>query len=322
MENPAFIITIYLCDMGKFLHSTISEEILNDIIILISNRQNNSLRGLATKLNISTSHFKRLITYLQSEKLIKNWNIVTNPNILPKMKILLFFLKTNPNEPEVVNKLLENYSDQALSQLEGITGNYSLVGQFHYIDTSHFLDSLEFLYSLAGKTGFQKYQLIEVIDVLKISGFCSSKITRSLRLGEHDKLQKIRNITSGAKMPLTSYQIAQQLDISQPAIAKLLKKWKDENIILGYSITTDYWKDHFVHAYIQLKAPLGKYQMVIDYCIDRIEVQDVFRTNHEYSLLLRTRFLSLKDLNSFIKDIFQHSLVEDTITSIILDFLR
>jgi len=302
--------------------STISKEMLQDIFNIISNRSNNSLRGLGTKLNMSTSQFKRIINYLQREKLIKNWNIVINPNIFPKMKILLFFLKTNPNEPEVVNKLLENYNDQALSQLEGITGNYSLVGEFHYMDTSLFLDSLEFLYSLAGKTGFQKYQLIEVIDVLKISGFCSSKITRLLRLGEHEKLQKIRTLTSGAKMPLTSYQIAQQLEISQPAIAKLLKKWKDENVILGYSITTDYWKDHFVHAYIQLKAPLGKYQMVIDYCIHRIEVQDVFRTNHEHSLLLRTRFPSLKDLNCFLKEIFQHSHVEDTITSIILDFLR
>jgi len=198
----------------KFTRLVISKEILHDIFILISNRSNNSLRGLATELNISTSQFRRIINYLQTEKLIKSWNMVINPNIFPKMKILLFFLKTNPNEPEVVNKLLENYNDQALSQLEGIAGNYSLVAQFHYVDTSHFLDSLEFLYSLAGKTGFQKYQLIEVIDVLKISGFCSSKITRSLRSGEHDKLQKIRTLTSGAKLPLTSYQIAQQLGIS------------------------------------------------------------------------------------------------------------
>ena len=302
--------------------SAISKETLHDIFILISLRSNNSLRGLATKLNLSTSQFKRIINHLKTEELIKNWNIIINPNILPKMKILFFFLKTNPNEPEVVNKLLNNYDDQALSQLEGITGTFSLVGQFHYIDTTHFLDSLEFLYSLAGKTGFQKYQLIEVIEVLKISGFYSSKISRSLRSGEHYKLEKIRTLNSGAKMPMTSYQIAQELNLSQPAIAKLLKKWKDETVILGYSIKTDYWKDQFINAYIQLKAPLGKYQLVIDYCIHRNEVQDVFRTNHEYSLLLRTRFLSLNDLNSFLQDLFQHSIVEDTITSIVLDFLR
>ncbi|MHA2343251.1 MAG: Lrp/AsnC family transcriptional regulator [Candidatus Hodarchaeales archaeon] len=282
--------------------SAISKETLHDIFILISLRSNNSLRGLATKLNLSTSQFKKIINYLKTEELIKNWNIIINPNILPKMKILFFFLKTNPNEPEVVNKLF--------------------VGQFHYIDTTHFLDSLEFLYSLAGKTGFQKYQLIEVIEVLKISGFCSSKISRSLRSGEYYKLEKIRTLNSGAKMPMTSYQIAQELNLSQPAIAKLLKRWKDETVILGYSIKTDYWKDHFINTYIQLKAPLGKYQLVIDYCIHRNEVQDVFRTNHEYSLLLRTRFLSLNDLNSFLQDLFQHSIIEDTITSIVLDFLR
>jgi DNA-binding Lrp family transcriptional regulator len=302
--------------------SSISKEKFHDILILISQRSNNSLRGLATNLNLSTSQLKRIINHLKAEKVIKNWNIIINPNILPKMKILFFFLKTNPNEPEVVIKLLNNYNEQALSQLEGITGTFSLVGQFHYIDTSHFLDSLEFLYSLAGKTGFQKYQLIEVIEVLKISGFFCSRINRSLRSGEHYKLEKIRTLISDAKMPLTSYQIAQELKISQPAIAKLLKKWKDETVILGFSINTDYWKDHFINAYIQLKAPLGKYQLVIDYCIHRNEVQDVFRTNHEYSLLLRTRFLSLNDLNSFLQDLFQNSIVEDTITSIVLDFLR
>ena len=123
-------------------------------------------------------------------------------------------------------------------------------------------------------------------------------------------------------MPLTSYQIAQKLEISQPAVAKLVKKWKDESVILGYSITTDYWENNFIHTYIQLKAPLGKYKTVIDYCIHRDEVQDVFRTNHEYSLLLRTRFLSLNALNVFLQELFQHSLIEDTITSVILDFLR
>lgn len=302
--------------------TAISKENLHEVLSLISLRSNNSLRGLATKLNLSTSQFKRIINHLRSEKIIKNWSIIINPNILPKMKILLFFLKTNPNEPDVVNKLLGNYNDQELSQLEGITGTYSLVGQFHFIDTSHFLDSLEFLYSLAGKTGFQKYQLIEVIEVLKISGFYSSKINRSLRSGELDKLQKIRTLISNANMPLTSYQIAQKLNKSQPAVAKLLKKWKDETVILGYSIDTDYWNHHFIHAYIQLKVPLGKYQTVIDYCILRNEVQDVFRTNHEYSLLIRTRFLSLDNLNTFLQDVFQHSVVEDTITSIILDFLR
>ena len=75
----------------------ISKEIFHDILILISQRSNNSLRGLATKLDLSTLQFKRIINHLKTEELIKNWNILINPNILPKMKILFFFLKTNPN---------------------------------------------------------------------------------------------------------------------------------------------------------------------------------------------------------------------------------
>ena len=61
--------------------SAISKETLHDIFILISLRSNNSLRGLATKLNLSTSQFKRIINHLRTGELIKNWNIIINPNM-------------------------------------------------------------------------------------------------------------------------------------------------------------------------------------------------------------------------------------------------
>ena len=306
----------------KIHHSRISKDLLEEILVQTSDRSNNSLRGLATKLNISTSQFNGIIKLLREEKIIKNWNIVVNPKIYPKMKILFFLLKTNPTEPEVIEKLLSYFDNDTLKHIEGITGTFSLIGQFHYDDSSQFLSSLEYLYSLAGKTGFQKYQIIEVIDVFKISGFCCPKITKSLRSSENEKFLKISKLVHQADMPLTSYQIAKYLNISQPAIAKLFKKWKDDNFILGYSIETNYWNKNYIHSYIQVKAPLGRYQEVIDFCLERTDVLDIFRTNHEYSLLLKTRFSSLNELNSFLKSLFFNSFVEDTITIIVLDFLR
>lgn len=293
-----------------------------DILIVLGLRSMNSLRGLAHGLELPTTKLKRIISLLKKRKIIKSWTFILNPAINEKNKLFFFFLKTNPNEPEIVTKLLEKYNDTELSRLVGITGEFSLIGQFHYPNPSSFLESLEELYSIVGETGFQKYQLIEAIETKKYSGFKCEEIKRHLRPSEEEKLQTIRDLNCQSEYPLSSYQIAKQLKLTQPVISRQLKRWKDDHIILGYSCQTDYWRSNYIHSYIQIKAALGKYQEIIKFCLLDNRVLDVLRTNSEYSLLIKTRFPNLKDLNDFLKDLYSKTKLEDTITSIILDFLR
>ena len=121
---------------------TLLDSLSEDILHMLCFRSTNFFRGLPRTLGVSSSTFKRNITFLKKNKFIKSWTFVLNPTILAKNKILFFFLKTNPNEPEIVSKLLHKYNNNELSNLVGITGNYSLIGQFHYPDPSSFLDDL------------------------------------------------------------------------------------------------------------------------------------------------------------------------------------
>jgi DNA-binding Lrp family transcriptional regulator len=299
-----------------------SPKTVERVLRILSHRNLNTIRGLSNELEISTTKLKKQILFLKKENIIKSWSIVINPTTQPQNKIFYLFIKTNPNEPAIVSNILQTYDDEELSRFEGITGDFSLVGRFHYPTPSSFLASLEHLYSIVGETGFKKYQLVEVIEIQKLSGFRCRKITDSLRLSEIESLTKIQSLNSQSKYPLSSYQIAKLMKKQQPVVSRQLKKWKDGNVILGYSLITDYWKHNYIHAYVQLKAPLGQYQNVIDFCMTNDHIQDIFRTNQEYSLLLGTRFPNLQELNSFLKNLYTHSTVEDTVTSIVLDFLR
>lgn len=304
--------------MIPFKIDPLSEEILT----AIGFRPVNSLRGLANGLELSTTKLKRHVSLLKEDKIIKSWTFVFNPTVNEKNKFFFLFLKTNPNEPEIMTKLLQQYNNSELSRLVGITGEFSLLGQFHYPNSSSFLTSLEELYSLVGETAFQKFQLIEVIETKKYSGFFCGEIERPLKSSEELKLKQIVKLNYQSEYPLSSYQIAKKLKFTQPVISRLLKRCKDDHIILGYSCQTDYWKNSFIHSYIQVKATLGRYQDIIELCLHDNRVLDVFRTNSEYSLLLRSRFPHLKDLNDFLKNLYRKTKLEDTYTSIVLDFSR
>ncbi|UCG89757.1 MAG: Lrp/AsnC family transcriptional regulator [Candidatus Heimdallarchaeota archaeon] len=298
-----------------------SNEIIEKILYALSTRRRSSLRGIAAEIGISSTWLRKQILIMRKNGLIKSWQLVLNP-LSHQQRIFFLLLKTNPNEPLVVNELLNNYNQNLLSTLEGITGDFSLICRFHFPNATEFLNSLDHLYELIGETGFQKYQMIEVIKVHKEQGFPVTTLKRKLKSGELKILLEIQKLGDTYDFPPSTYKIAKNLHVNQPAIYRKLTKWKNENFILGYSVYTPYWQGKYIHAYIQVKAPLGKYKLTIDFCIPDNRVRNIYRTNQEYSLLLRTRHPNLADLNNFLKILYQKAEVEDTLTLIVLDFLR
>jgi len=300
-----------------------SRKSIEQILFGLSKRKNPSLRGVAEEIGVSSSWLRKQTQRMRKEGIIKSWRLILNPRSL-QQQIFFFLLKTNPNEPEVITKLLkisELKTDSELSALEGITGDYSLIGRFHSPNASKFLDSLDHLYELVGKTGFQKFQLIEVIKAYKEHGLPCPEPSRFFQSqdGEYKKIKRIQKIGEASELPLSSYQIAKKLGVSQPAIYRQLKKWKDEKVIIGYSLCSPFWQNNFLHTYVHVKAPLGKYRSVIDYCLKNDQVLYVYRTNQEYSLLLKTRHSTLSELNNLLKNLYKHAEVEDTLTRLVLE---
>ena len=296
-------------------------ELIELILLTLSKRQRSSLRGIAAEIGISSTWLRKQILRMRKDGLIKSWQLVLNP-LSHQQRIFFLLLKTNPNEPRVVNELIGNYDQNSMSSLEGITGEFSLICRFHFPDATEFLDSLDHLYELIGETGFQKYQMIEVIKVHKERGLKVPQLTRQLKSDELDLLLAIQKLGRTLDLPPSTYKIAEEIPDSQPAIYRKLKKWKKENIILGYSINTLYWQSKYIHTYIQAKAPLGKYKSIITFCLKDDRVLDVYRTNQEYSLLIKSRHRNLDDLNNFLKDLYNQTEIEDTLTRIVLDLLR
>ena len=300
----------------------ISSKNLERILRALEHRQNPSLRGVAADLGVSSSWLRRQIQHLRQDAIIKAWRFALHPEVQQQQRTFFFFLKTNPTEPLIVEELLTSYSGGQLRSLEGITGEFSLAGRFHFPSGSEFLASLDHLYELIGGSGFQKYQMLEVISVHKEWGFNIPQLSMTLKDSEHSVLQDIQELGKAMEFPPSTYDIAKKLDKRQPSIYRQLKRWKGGNVILGYSLSTTYWQERYIHAYIQIKAPLGKYQILIDFCQENTHVMDCFRTNQEYSLLIKTRHATLTDLNDFLKALYKQTKVTDTVTHIILDGLR
>ena len=60
---------------------------------------------------------------MRKDGIIHSWQLVLNPSLY-QQRIFFLLLKTNPNEPTVVSELLNNYDQNSLSTLEGITGGF------------------------------------------------------------------------------------------------------------------------------------------------------------------------------------------------------
>lgn len=291
-----------------------------EILNLLRNRSSLSLRGITESLEFTPKQVKKRIKIMKETGIIQSWQIALNPHSF-QQRIFFLLLKTNPNEPRIVSELLTNYDRNTLSTLEGITGEYSLIGRFYYPNTNSFLSSLEYLYGLIGETGFQKYQFIEVIKLHKERGFLVPETFHPLKRSELLRLKTIQNLGKTSLFPPSTRKMANSLNKSQPTISRQMNKWKKEGVILGFTIHTDYWDKNFIHAYVEVKTPLGHYDPVIVHCLTDDRVVDIYRTNQEYSLLLKTRHEKISDLNQFIQSLYQTSKVQDTLTRIVMDTL-
>ncbi len=304
-------------DIGNNIRNDVTEKILHALSI----RETQSIQKIAVDINLSPRWLRRQILRMKDVGTIKSWQMVINPWIIQE-QIFFLLLKTNPNEPRIIDELKAHYDKNTLSSIEGITGEFSLIGRFHFPNATDFLDSLDHLYELIGGTGFQKYQIIEVIKIHKDMGVPVPEIKQPLKSHELEKILKIQQIGEKFDWPPSTYEIAKQINVSQPTVYRQLKKWKDRKIILGYSIRTTYWSDNFIHSYIQIKAPLGKYKSAVEYCLNDERVIEIYRTNQEYSLLIKTRHPNLNDLSQFLKSLYGNANVADTLTRIVLDHVR
>jgi len=119
---------------------------------------------------------------------------------------VLLEIKTNPNEPQLLENLLKI---SQLKILDGILGEYSLFALFIFHSPEEYYQVLSKIDSIMARSYFKKYRIIETIKVFKTNGIelYDNEIDPDFEIDSIDNvilkiLQENQNIK-----PISTYEI-------------------------------------------------------------------------------------------------------------------
>ncbi|GAG82928.1 unnamed protein product, partial [marine sediment metagenome] len=209
-----------------------------------------AITKLSQILGLSRQTIKKRFDDLVIEKIISNFTININPNILPSnLKYVLLEIKTNPNEPELLENLLKI---SQLKILDGVLGEYSLFALFIFHSSEEYYQVLSTIDKIMAQSYFKKYQIIETIKVFKTNGIelDGNKIDPNFEIDSIDYvILKIMQENQNLK-PISTYEIKDIIkekykdflnemnrqEISQSTIHNRIKKLEKKNVILNYAL--------------------------------------------------------------------------------------
>jgi len=286
-----------------------------------------SLSDVGKMLGISRFVVKERIEKLFRDKVILGPTVVLNPPLVGLRRTVFFEFKTNPHEPWLA-KLLEEM--KSCDMLDGITGEYSLLGRFRIGTEQHFGQMLKTIDKAMSKSFFKRYRVVNVIRTFKESDVPFDAKAGALSLDSID-LEILRTLLDQTKYvrtprPLSTTQISTILrdhgvQISQPAVFRRLIRLENEGIILRHAVVVD-------HAKIGIKAKLivrikvnpGSYDTVAqDFLTPMNEITDLYRTGEDYGLLAIARVVDISHYDSLLRKLYGSEDIMDTYTVLVLE---
>ena len=236
----------------------------------------------------------------------------------------MLFIKTNPRELGVSQALLDM---RELESLDGISGEYSLLGFFRFEGSSAFEDYLNAIDHAISKSGAQTYNLVQVLSTYKTHGFVlrKSKPPGQLVSGKDWELMKVihrQSPTEENPFPIPQGEIGKRMSppLSQPAVSKAMQRFQEQGAIVGYSVDI-----HFKHIglpikfFLQIKVKPGTIATTASRISKLNEVWDLHRTSEEYSLLATVRAEDIDHYNNFMRQLYKDKNILDTHSEISLE---
>ena len=303
---------------------------------------NNESKYIISKLTQSLGYTRQTIKKrfddLKTEKIISNFTINVNPNILPiKLKYILLEIKTNPKEPELLENLLKI---SQLKILDGILGEYSLFALLIFHSSEEYYQVLSRIDEIMAQSYFKKYHIIETIKVFKTNGIelDNNEIEPNCEIDNIDYvILKILQENQRLK-PISTYEIKDIINnkykdflnemnrkkISQSTIHNRIKKLEQNNIILNYALNFCPKKIGFRGKYLVRMKPKdpSKYNEIALNLEKSSFITDLFRIGEQHGLFAIVRVKKVEDYAEFIKILYQSDEIEDTFTSFVLDELK
>jgi len=303
---------------------------------------NSESKYVITKLSQDLGYTRQTIKHqfdnLVIEKIISNFTININPNILPiNLKYVLLEIKTNPNEPELLENLLKI---SQLKILDGILGEYSLFALLIFHSSEEYYQVLSSIDKIMAQSYFKKYQIIQTIKVFKTNGIelDDNVIDHNFEIDSIDYIiLKIMQENQKLK-PISTYEIKDIIkenykdflnemnrqEISQSTIYNRIKKLEKKNVILNYALNFCPKKIGFRGKYlvrIKPKDP-SKYNEIALNLEKNSFITDLFRIGEQHGLFAIVSVKKVEDYAEFIKILYQSDEIEDTLTSFVLDELK
>ncbi len=297
------------------------------ILEMLQNDSKVSLISAGEMLGLSRFAVKARIEKLFRNQVILGSTIVVNPSLVGLKRTVFFELKTNPHEPWLAELLGEMRSCDII---DGITGEYSLLGRFRIISDEHFGRILKRIDEAMSRSFFKKYHVVNVIHTFKESGVPFEKEAGTLSLDNIDLeiLKILLNQTKYVKTPrpLSTTQISRLLGnlgikISQPAVFKRLMRLKSRGVILRYTIMVDPVKLSIkTKLIVRIKVHPASYDHVARNFLAPInEITDLYRTGEDYGLLAIAMVKDISQYNSLLLRLYASKDIIDTYTVLVLE---
>ncbi|MFB0560401.1 MAG: Lrp/AsnC family transcriptional regulator [Candidatus Lokiarchaeia archaeon] len=274
------------------------------------------VKGLAERLGKSRNYVAKLVNRLFDKRILRGFTVVLNPVKILFDRSIFLFVKTNPHESDIIRGLLNL---PQIRMLDGISGEYSLLGLYRFRSPSEFSSFLSGLDRLMVVSRFKKYRLVEILATFKESGFVipDSK-TEFYNLSELDweLLDTLRIQVNHA--PYSQTSLAKRLGVSQPVVSRRISKLRSGKVIIGYTAKIDFSAVGLeAKFYLELSVDPRSYLSVAKKLCELDEIWSLYRTGEEYGLMAVVRVNDIKHYNRLLLKIFGMEDILDTYSSVV-----
>ncbi|MDH4212291.1 MAG: AsnC family transcriptional regulator [Candidatus Thorarchaeota archaeon] len=272
----------------------------------------------------SRNWVSRTIKGLVKSGAIRSYTTIIDPAHVQGTRETILFMKSNPREQDVSSKLMDM---EELESLDGIAGDFSLLGTFRFDSQGAFENLLDRVDSVVASSGAGKYNIVQVLTTYKKNRFTIIPSSSPESYLSRKELALLRVMyrhepTVENPFPLTQEEIGTRMNppLSQPAVSKSIEKLMIKRAIIGYSISTDFSLIGLpVKFFVRIKVSPGTASDIAQKLTSMREVWDLYRTSEDYSLLAMVRISSVMAFNQFLRRLYESKDVLDTESYISLE---
>jgi len=248
---------------------------------------------------------------------IRSYTTIVDPSQVKAARDTILFMKSNPREQDVSERVLQL---DELESLDGIAGEFSLVGFFRFDSPGAFEDLLDRVDNVVAKSGTGKYNLVQILTTYKKNRFKIGPRRPTESYLSPKELELLKTMhrqkpTSEKPFPLSQEAIGKLMKppMSQPAVSKAIEKLLIKRAIVGYSIDIDFsYIGLPAKFFVRVKVSPGTASETAQELTGMDEVWDLYRTSEDYSLFATVRTESIESFNRFLRNLYKNECVLDT----------